>query len=269
MIRLALLGLLLAACGSSSTSMTKVEICNNGKDDDDNGKTDCEDIDCSGQSGCPVINTDAGSYGSCAKCGTTCTTAEQCLTNGKTFSTETPPPECIAGKCQLFSKNIQVALEVDTASLNGFMPPLRAMNTRFISKTGLNGATVNCLDVANNAGGKTGADAAQLEKPTDGGTTRFNFRGYDVSPVQATGGQIIKQPFLNIATGSGFLIWTEIWGGPVDSLTKLPTGNRYTWGCFESGVAVDPIVEADHCSSSGGDAGFCRTIKVKLVNGPM
>jgi hypothetical protein len=74
---------------------------------------------------------------------------------------------------------------------------------------------------------------------------------------------------MNIATGSNFLIWTEIWGGPVDSLTKLPTGKRFTWGCFESGTAVDPVLESDHCSSTGGDGGLCRTIKVKLVNGPM
>ncbi len=266
-VRLALLALFLAACGNSSTSMTKVEICNNGKDDDANGKTDCEDIDCSGQAGCPVIDTDAGSYGTCAKCGTECASQQQCLT--KTFQEDNPPyPECIAGRCQLFSKNVQVALEIDTASLNGFSPPLRALNTRIISKTGLNGTAVICSDVIAAASGKTANDAAQLEKPTDGGMTRFNFRGYDVSPLQATGGQIIKQPFVNVATGSNYLIWTEIWGGPVDTLSKLPTGARYTWGCFESGAAVDPIVAADTCFNIP-DGGFCKTIKVKLVNGPL
>lgn len=266
MTRLLLAALLLTACGGTTTGMTKTEICNNGKDDDGNGKTDCEDADCSGQAGCPVTNTDAGYYGKCSTCGKACTNQQACLI--KDLPTDFPPfPECVAGRCQLFSKNVQIHFEVDTPGLIGFMPPLNAMNTRFIAKKAVDGSAVNCLRVSENAGGKTVNDAAQLERPVDGGVSPFNFRGYDVSPVNASGGQIIKQPYVNVSTGDDYLIWVEIWGGKPDTLTKLPTGNRYVWGCIESGVAVDPVVESDNCSTAA-DAGPCRTTKVKITNQP-
>jgi hypothetical protein len=237
------------------------EICGNGKDDDLNGFTDCQDPDCAGQMGCPVAMVDGGgNFGTCAKCGKACTKQDECLTQD--YQNDAPPPECVGGKCQRLNTNVQVHYELDTSSLTGFPAALRAMNTRMISKLAVNGTAATCLTVRAAAMGKTEADAAQIEK-----SGLFNLRGYDVSPVQATGGQIIKQPFVNIGTGPEFLIWTEVWGGPVGTTTKLPSGSRFSWGCFESGPAVAEVVPSDHCAS-GADAGVCRTVKVKLVNGP-
>ncbi|GEM_PF-1975212 len=260
MKRFALLMLLaLAACGTKPPD-PKVEICGNGKDDDGNGFTDCQDLDCSGQSGCPVITVDGGggNYGTCAKCGNTCTKQLDCLTLN--FQNDAPPAECVGGKCQLLNTNVQVALEVDTASLAGVPAKLRALNTRIISKVALDGSAVTCLIVKDVATGKTEADADQVEK-----SGKFNLRGYDVSPVNVNGGGTIKQPFVNVATGGNFLIWTELWGGPVGTLTKLPTGLRLVWDCFESGAAVADVTPGDNCAP-GADGG-CRTIKIKLVNG--
>jgi hypothetical protein len=238
----------------------KPEICGNGIDDDSNGFTDCQDLDCSGQMGCPIVTVDGGNFGNCSKCGKTCTTQVDCLTMD--YQNDAPPAECVGGKCQRLNTNVQVHYEVDTASLTGFPTPLRSLNTRIISKRAIDGTAVTCLAVRAVAMGKAEADAAQIEK-----TGKFNLRGYDVSPVNATGGEIIKQPFVNVGTGNEFLIWTEVWGGPVGTLSKLPSGSRFSWGCFESGVAVAEVVPLDHCAS-GADAGVCRTIKVKLVNGP-
>lgn len=264
MKRLARLLLLLAACSGGKPD-PKVEVCNNGKDDDGNGKTDCDDPDCAGQLGCPGGTTDGGNFGTCSRCGKAAASQSECL--ALDYQNDTPLPECVSGKCQRLNANVQVHFEVDTASLAGFPNALRALNTRIISKTAVDGSPVSCVTVRAAAMGKTEADAAQIEKPVDGGRPPFNLRGYDVSPLQATGGTIIKQPFVNVGTGSQFLIWTEVWGGPLGTTTKLPTGNRYTWGCFETGPEVAEVVPSDHCATSP-DAGPCRTIKVKLVNGP-
>ncbi len=260
MKRLTLLMLLaLTACGTKPVVL-KAEICGNGKDDDENGLTDCKDPDCSGQAGCPIIPVDGGTnYGTCAKCGNTCTKQTECLTNN--FQNDTPPAECVGGKCQLLNTNVQVAFEVDTASLVGFPPKLRSLNTRVISKVALDGSAVTCLLMKDAASGRTEAFADQIEK-----SGKFNLRGYDVSPVNANGGEIIKQPFMNVATGGNFLIWTEVWGGPVGTLSKLPSGSRFVWGCYESGTAVADVTAADNCAP-GSDAG-CRTLKVKLTNQP-
>ncbi|MBS1151286.1 MAG: hypothetical protein H6Q89_2984 [Myxococcaceae bacterium] len=257
--RIVLLVLLAVAACSAPPPEKPREICGNGKDDDSNGFTDCQDLDCSGQMGCPVVSTDGGNFGSCSKCGKACVKQADCLTID--FQNDTPPPECIGGKCQRLNTNVQVSLEVSTPGLIGFSPSLRALNTRIVSKRALDGSAVTCLAVREAAMGKTEADADQIEK-----SGKFNLRGYDVSPLQASGGQTIKQPFVNVATGAEFLIWTEVWGGPVGTVSKLPSGSRYSWGCFESGAAVAEVIPADHCMN--GDAGTCRTIKVSLTNPP-
>ena len=255
---LGLLVLLSVAACSPKPIEKPPEICGNGIDDDSNGFTDCQDADCSGQSGCPVISTDGGNFGSCSKCGKSCVKQSDCLTID--YQNDAPPAECIGSRCQRLNTNVQVHYELDTMSLTGFTAQLRSMNTRIVSKLAIDGTAATCATVRAESMGKTEADADQIER-----SGKFNLRGYDVSPVQASGGQIIKQPFVNIGTGGGFMIWTEVWGGPVGTSTKLPTGSRFSWGCFETGLA--DVVASDNCDT-GLDAGVCRTIRVKLVNGP-
>ena len=74
-------------------------------------------------------------------------------------------------------------------------------------------------------------------------------------------GTKITLPYFNVGTGTNFLIWTELWGGPRGTSSHLPTGNRYGWGCFETGTAVADLVPSDSCSADGGT---CRTIRVKI-----
>jgi hypothetical protein len=248
-------GLLLASCSPVSVEKPR-EICGNGLDDDMNGFTDCQDPDCAGQSGCPMASADGGgNFGTCSKCGNSCVKQSECL--AVDFGTDTPLPECVGGRCQQFNKPVQVAFEVDTqGTWNGFMYPIRSMNTRMLSKLAKDGTAVTCATVIAAAAGKTEADADQIEK-----SGLFNLRGYDVAPVQAMGGIVIRQPFLNVGTGSNFIIWTELWAGPRGTLTKLPTGNRYGWGCFEMGPEVAEVIAADHC---GTGSPTCRTIRVKM-----
>ena len=259
MNRVAMLVLVALTGACSSPPEKPREICANGKDDDSNGFTDCQDPDCAGQSGCLVAEKDGGgNFGTCKQCGKTCAKQSDCLTLD--YQNDTPLPECVGGKCERLNANVQVSFELDTSSLNGFMPPIRSLNTRIISRRAVDGSAVTCALVRAAAMGKTEADAPQIEK-----SGKFNLRGYDVSPVQASPGEILKQPFVNVGTGGEFLIWTEVWGGQVATATKLPTGNRYSWGCFDMGTALAPVVASDNC---GTDAGVCRTMKVKLVNGP-
>ena len=250
-----------AACSAPPPIDKPREVCGNGKDDDSNGFTDCQDPDCSGQAGCPVAMTDGGgNFGSCARCGSICTKQADCLTVD--YQTDTPLAECVGGKCQRLNTNVQVTVELDTASLAGSFSPLRSLNTRFVSKRAVDGAAATCLTVRDAAMGKTAADSAQIEK-----SNKFNLRGYDVRKVMANPGTIVTQYFVNVGTGTEFLIWTEVWAGPVDTATKLPSGNRISWGCFEDGAAIADVVPSDDCSSVP-DGGVCRTIKVKLKNGP-
>ncbi|MBX7099307.1 MAG: hypothetical protein K1X89_16460 [Myxococcaceae bacterium] len=246
-----LVAVLASAC--SSMPMTSSEICGNGKDDDGNGKVDCDDSACSSQAACMVM--DAGmDYGTCAHCGQTCAVQSTCFDGG--FADETPLPQCVASRCTLKSDKVQVTLQYNTDSWVGFTPTIQSLNTRFVSKVGVDGGTVTCESVKAVAMGKTEADAPQIEK-----SGVFNLRGFDVSSAGVQGGAKILEPFVNVSTGDNFLIWTEFWGGKRGTATGLPTGNRYGFGCFETGPEVAAITKADDCS---GDAGTCRTIKLTM-----
>lgn len=248
-----LLGLVLMACPPPNT---KREICGNGFDDDENGLADCADPDCSGQSGCPV--TDGGQFGSCGKCGQTCSKQESCL--NISWSSDAPLPDCAASKCQSFNQALQVAVRVDVGSGGwSFVTPVpRSMQMRFIRKTALDGSAVSCSTVQALATGKMTTDADQIER-----SGKFNFIGYDVTPISGSLGGYITQPYVNVGTAQEFLIWVEIWSGPREATTKLPTGVRQGWGCFESGPAVAPLIPEDHCPVSPTSP-TCRTISVEM-----
>jgi hypothetical protein len=232
------------------------EICGNGFDDDGNGLADCADPDCSGQQSCPV--TDGGTFGSCARCGDSCTKQENCLEYA--FNSDRPLPDCAAGRCQSFNQALQVAVRVDVGSGGwSFVNPVpQTMQMRFIRKTALDGTAVTCAVVQAVATSNAAADADQVER-----SGKFNLVGYDVTPLSGSLGGFITQPFVNVGTSQDFLIWVEIWSGVREATTKLPTGIRRGWGCFESGAAVAALVLEDHCPASPTSP-TCRTIQVEM-----
>ncbi len=228
---IALLGLAVGvAAGVSCTAVDpNRETCGNGLDDDGNGLIDCADPDCAGQANCPVF--DAGYFGPCAKCGTTCTSQNDCVSAH--YVSDRPIPTCTEGRCTALNTFIQVRIELDTKSTWASFQAPQSGTTRFIEKTTVDGGAVSCAVVAQAA-----ADRARPDAIEDAGV--FNVLGLDVTPIKNPQlGQGVTYAYVNTATGSDFLIWTEFWVGPVDSLTKLPTAKRLGYGCFEAAADVE------------------------------
>lgn len=227
------------------------EKCANGGDDDGNGLADCDDPACAVECG----RGDGGFFGICARCGQGCALQTECFSNG--YADE-PLPQCLSGVCRAHLEGIRIRFEVDVSNWSGLSVPVRSMNTRFVLKTALDGSAVSCATVQGIASSNQAADANQIER-----TGRFNLLAYDVSPVSEPLPKVIIQPFLPVGTGKDFLIWTELWSGTRDSGTKLPTGMRLGWGCFETGAAVDEIKTEHHWPGST-PTDTSRTIKIKL-----
>ncbi|MBI3182462.1 MAG: hypothetical protein HYZ28_09985 [Myxococcales bacterium] len=232
------------------------EVCGNGVDDDRNGLVDCSDPSCAGQAGCSGPS-DGGWYGSCAKCGQSCTRQRDCL--AVSFNDDDPLPHCLSGRCSALLEGVDIRFEVEVSAWTAIDPNfLRSMNTRFVLKQALSGEAVSCATVKAVASSKLSADANQIER-----SDKFNLLAYDVAPVQFAP-PVITQPFLSTGTGGNFLIWAELWSGPRDSDTKLPTGTRLGWGCFESGPEVEPILTQHHWPGPTCPNSYCRTIRVKM-----
>jgi hypothetical protein len=248
------LGLGLFACPGPSR-----EICGNGVDDDGNGLADCADPDCAGVDRCPAA--DAGWFGPCTKCGTTCTKQSQCL--GQGYNYDAPLPWCVGGTCQALNTFATVNIEFSTAGWTGLTQP-KTIAVRVISKHAQDGSAVTCSAVEAAAQGKTANDAAQIES-----TDRFQFLGFDVRPIQSSTAFApnFTDPLVKMATGDSYLIWSEVWGGPPDSNTKLPTGNRMQWACDDSSGELGPIVASDTCDKTMNDAGTCRVFHL-VMPGP-
>jgi hypothetical protein len=246
--------LFLAAC--SGPPPKKVESCHNGVDDDGNGLIDCADPACASDPGCMVVQ-DAGYYGTCSRCGTACTQQTTCLDQSYAF--DNPLAECSSSNCRLYTTGVQVDVQIDTAAnWTGFNYPIGSTNIRFVSKTAVDGSAVSCATVQAAAMGKMATDADQLEK-----SGKFNLVGFDARKVTATGGQSISEHFVNVNVGADFVLWVELWGGPPDSVTHLPTGNRFGWGCYETGPMVAAVTQADTCAP-GSDGGNCRLIEIEM-----
>lgn len=246
----------LYACGPSSSAR---EVCDNGVDDDGNGLADCADPDCAGQPAC-VGNTggDAGWYGSCPKCGTACTTQEECQ-SGR-YLDDRPIPYCQASKCVAYESFIQVRMQMDTKSTwSGVTVSPGSGSTRFIKKTARDGSTVDCARVA--------ATASDNEKPRAiEDSLEYTVQGLDVTRITNPQlGQGITYAYVNTQTGGDFLIWSELWGGAPDSDTKLPKGRRLGWGCYEKAADVGgPLVPDDNCPSGTNSSGNCRVFNLVL-----
>jgi hypothetical protein len=240
------LGVSMSACGS------KTEVCDNGIDDDGNGAIDCADRACAGIGVCPAW--DAGWWGPCAKCGLPCDTQFTCLGEGR-WDFENPLPLCEDHLCTAYATGVQLNINVNMSSWVGTTPA--SITTRFIKKTAQDGSAVDCTRLAAAASGRTVANAGQIEQS---GT--FQVVGFDVRRPPTIAGLNISIPFVNVETTSDYLLWMELWYGPPDSNTRLPTGNRQGYGCWASGAAgLTAIVAADDCR---GDAGTCREIDLTM-----
>jgi hypothetical protein len=246
------------------------ETCGNGVDDDNNGLTDCADPDCKGKSECSY---DGGFFGTCGKCGASCTNQTECLTTG--YFNDVPLPYCenpdggSEKKCTAIARNVQLDVILSSQQAWGtLIGSTRSIATRFIKKRAADGTPVNCATIETAAPGRLAINAKQLEE-----SGRFHLQGIDVRPVTNASGNIPIR-FINVLTGSDFFIWMEMWGGPPDSLTKFPTGNRLGYECFEGpspGVSWMPITEADACvpgTDAGSTTSMCRQFQVQATRGP-
>jgi hypothetical protein len=244
----------LYACSSSDAQR---EVCGNGVDDDGNGKVDCADPDCAGQSGCVTI-VDAGSFGGCMKCGNTCTGQEDCQSYN--YVDDRPVPYCLQGRCTALEAFIQVRVQLDTKmNWSGLGVSPQSGSTRFIKKAARDGSAVTCARLAATASDKTKPSAIEDAK-------QYVIQGLDVTRItNPMLGQGITYGFVNTQTGGDFLVWAELWGGPPNSNTKLPSGNRLGWGCFEAAAQVGgPLVAQDNCPSTTSDAGTCRVFTLVM-----
>ena len=232
----------------------KREICGDGIDNDGNGLTDCEDRDCTGQPACVPPD-----YGLCAKCSQACTTQTTCVTS---FMDERPVPLCVEGHCTALQKFIQPRIELSTgpSGWGGLANPPQSASTRFIKKIANDGTPVTCATVLAIASDRSAASAGAIEA-----SGKLVIQGLDVTRVtNPMLGQGVTFTYVNTQTGGDYLIWVELWGGAPDSSTKLPSGRRYGYGCFETLPTVAPLVPEDNCPSATSDAGTCRRFNLVM-----
>ncbi len=248
-LKFAVLGLTLAL--SACSADPKREICGDGIDNDGNGLADCADLDCTGQPQCAPPD-----YGSCAKCSQTCSVQSACVTS---YLDERPIPQCISGHCTAVEKFVQPRVDLNTRdNWQGLSLQPASGSTRFIKKYANDGSPVTCATVAAVAADRNAPGAIEAS-----GT--LIVQGLDVTRVtNPMLGQGITYAFVNTQTGGDYLIWTELWGGPPNSNTKLPSGRRFGYGCYETGPNVAPVVPEDNCPSTTSDAGTCRVFRLVM-----
>lgn len=230
------------------------EICGDGLDNDGNGLKDCDDRDCVGQPACIPPN-----YGKCSKCAQPCTSQPGCVTS---YMDERPIPYCSSNICTATETFIQPRVELNTRmNWQGLTLNPQSGTTRFIKKKATDGSTVTCATLAVIGADRSSAAAGAFEA-----NGNLIIQGLDVTRVTNPQlGQGLTYAFVNTQTGADFIIWTELWGGPPDSTTKLPTGRRFGYGCYENAADVGgPLVPEDNCPSTTSDAGTCRTFRLVM-----
>lgn len=241
----------LPLAGCSGGGEKTYEICDNGADDDGNGKTDCDDAACSGKPECDMTVD----YGTCAKCGQACTTQASCFNVG--VLDDRPLPQCLAGHCTAKETFVQVRVALNTrTNWGGVTTDPGSGVTYFIKKTAVDGSPVTCETIK--------AIASDRLNPLAISTNpSLQLLGVDTTPI--TNPQLdtgINFTLVASQTASDYLIWVEFWFGKLSSDTKFPTAKRQGYGCFETGLA--PIVESDNCPSTRTDAGTCRSFSLTM-----
>ncbi|MGV3622296.1 MAG: hypothetical protein ACO1OB_15875 [Archangium sp.] len=228
------------------------EICGDGIDNDGNGLIDCADADCQGQDVCVPVD-----YGECPKCGTECSDQTACVVS---FPDDRPLPMCLNGRCNANSVFIQPSVQLDTKdNWSGLSISPQSATTRFIKKKAIDGSDVTCAILATVAAARNTPTAIEDSK-------KFNVQGLDVTRVtNPMLGQGINFAFVNTQIGGDFIIWSELWGGAPGSDSKMPTGRRFGFGCFESGAAIGgPLVDTDNCPSAAFNFGNCRRFVLRM-----
>lgn len=235
------------ACGGGPTN----EICGDGIDNDGNGLKDCDDRDCVGQPACVPPD-----YGSCSKCSQACVVQSACVTN---YLDERPIPYCINNVCTATQTFIQPRIELSTAqNWAGLTLSPQSASTRFIKKIANDGSPVTCATVAAVAADRNTPGAIEA-------SSNLVIQGLDVTRVtNPMLGQGISFAFVNTQTGGDYLIWVELWGGPPNSATKLPSGRRFGYGCFEDAATTPTLTVNDNCPSTTSDAGVCKIFRLTM-----
>lgn len=225
------------------------EQCANGEDDNGDGLVDCADSLCSADPACPV---DAGRP---------CTAQSQCVRDG--WFKDKPLDQCTDGQCVSSAQGITVRLEVDTTAFFGMGGSFNAMSTRFISRSALDGTSVDCNLLRTLAPSDAAGDGGTTQLDASG---RLNYLAYEVTPVDnGSPGNKIVSPFIYTALGGNFLVWNELWSEkPASATGGQPQGKRWGWGCFESGPAVEPLLASQDCTPDGGTPEGCRTLRIKM-----
>jgi hypothetical protein len=239
----------LAACSSPTK-----EICGNGIDDDMNGVADCNDTSCALDPACQTM--DAAYYGTCGKCGQSCTKQLECF--GMNLLDDRPLPQCKSSRCEQLNSVVQLRIEYNTSAWTGAMPnSLGVITTRWIKKTAQDGSAVTCATV--NAASTAASMPLQLEQ-----SGKFALMGLDITRVSTVGGipNPVTVPFAYTSAVSDYLIFSEAWSGGIDSSTRLPTGARQSTGCVETGAEVAPITVSQTCTADAGTS--CRTLRIPL-----
>lgn len=237
-------GTLLCACPAPQLR----ETCGDGLDNDGNGLIDCDDLDCRGQPACV-----APDYGLCAKCSLACAAQPTCVTS---YLDERPIPLCTEGRCTALATFIQPRIELDTTAWAGVTYTPQSAATRFIRKTTQDGSAVSCTQVLSIASNRDMPGAIEASQ-------KLVILGLDVTPVTNFGQRLVFS-LVTTQTASDYLVWIELWGGPRNTTTKLPSGRRLGYGCFETLPTVAPLVPQDNCPSTTSDAGTCRTFRLVM-----
>lgn len=240
--------LTLMACGGPQQYVP--ELCGDGVDNDENGKTDCADDFCKAEAACQV------NHGSCAKCGQACTKQTECFETS-IFNEPLPLPLCRAGVCEQLATVVRPKANVDTSEFTAVNPSFGKTGTiRFISKTAVNGSAVTCAALETLTTAADGGVASPDVIEVAGG---FNVLGLDVTRLDSSWVGTLRYPLLSAQTSGPYLTWLELWSGYADSNTKYATGRRSGHSCFESAPDITTEILADYnCPSTTSDAGSCH-----------
>ncbi len=197
---------------------------------------------------------DAGPIGSCARCGVPCAKQLDCSTP-MAFSLDKPLPLCAGGLCRLTDTRVfvNVVLQLDNDwFITSSNTRLRSMILRFVKRQALDGARVSCADVRAAA---SGSDPKALERQG-----RFNLQSMESYPLNGAAGPALRFNVVGTLTGADYLLYAELWDGPLGSDFTYPTGARLGAGC-DDGPSLSPVVASDDC----GDGGTCRGFAVPVA----
>jgi hypothetical protein len=252
-----------AGAGSS----TGPEICNDGIDNDGNGKIDCSDLACSGIDGCPVcgqVDTLIGSplaLPDGLSSGTSCSTDAQCV--GQVDQNGNPSPNCVFKECHTSyvstlnfigfgqgatltdtSKLLKVCaklehsylhdLQIELIAPSGQIVPMQKFLGRIGPKIFL-GIPVDNDDDPAHVG--VGYDYCWTEGPT--ATSTMLMSNWDMSTSSPTVVAGDYKPDVSFTTLQGAQL-NGMWTFRVTDLYSIDNGHLFNWS-----ISWDPSLVSD------------------------